>query len=149
MAGGAPANAAAMCAAQAGAQKPILIASVGDDEFGSWLTRSLFEGGVDLAGVRKIASHLTSVAFALNRRSTNQRFRFYRDADLHISPEQVSCLEAGSLGSLTYGSLSLVPDAHFSTFIAIGKIDHEICHTANVAGFKLPPNIYLAMGYHL
>ena len=106
-AGGAPANAAvaATRAAPGETGRALLVAAVGSDPAGDWLMASLTAAGVDVTCVEVVAGHRTSLALTADVGATNERFWFYRDADILISPRLVAAVPE-LIGCLTYGSLS-------------------------------------------
>ncbi len=97
--GGAPAN-VAVAAARLGADVE-MVATVGEDEFGEFLLEKLREEEVGTDRIEKLDQR-TTLAFASLDEGAKPHFMFYREADEHISTEQLDLEPEGivHLGSL-------------------------------------------------
>ena len=85
--GGSPTN-VAMNSARLGL-KSKMIATVGIDGFGEYIFERLNQVGVDTSSMRKIDNKPTSVIF-VSRSQNTPDFIPYREADYHISEDQIS-----------------------------------------------------------
>lgn len=85
--GGSPTN-VAMNSARLGL-KSKMIATVGNDGFGEYIFERLNQVSVDTASMRKINNKPTSVIF-VSRSQNTPDFIPYREADYHISEDQIS-----------------------------------------------------------
>ena len=105
--GGAPANVLAMNAKLGG--KTAFIGKVGDDSFGRFLEKTLFDAGIDTAGLVKDPKYLTTLAFVHLSDDGDRSFSFYRreGADLMLAWQEVNrgLIEAANI--FHFGSVSL------------------------------------------
>lgn len=106
--GGSPAN-VAMNSARLGL-KSKMIATVGNDGFGEYIFERLNQVGVDTASMCKIDNKPTSIIF-VSRSQKTPDFIPYREADYHISEDQISSelLERTNIYHTTCFALSKKP----------------------------------------
>lgn len=84
--GGSPTN-VAMNSARLGL-KSMMVSTVGNDGFGEYIFKRLLEVGVDIKNIKKLENNPTSVIFVSKSEGTPD-FIPYRDADYHISEDQI------------------------------------------------------------
>lgn len=108
--GGAPANVLAMAAKLGG--KTALIAKVGDDDFGRFLTDSVRSAGVDVCGVVKTKEAPTTLAFVQLRENGERSFSFYRrpGADICLRAEEAKPELLAGCRVFHFGSVSLTDE---------------------------------------
>lgn len=85
--GGSPTN-VAMNSARLGL-KSVMIATVGNDGFGEYIFKRLAQVGVNIENIKLLKNNPTSVIFVSKSEGTPD-FIPFRDADYHISEEQIS-----------------------------------------------------------
>ncbi|SFZ92752.1 fructokinase [Flaviramulus basaltis] len=85
--GGSPTNVAMNCARLG--LKPIMVATVGDDGFGEYIFKRLTEVGLNTSYIKTIDNKPTSVIF-VSRTDSTPDFIPYREADYHITKDQIS-----------------------------------------------------------
>ncbi len=124
-AGGAPANVAAGCAGMGASAA--LIAKVGADSFGRYLTGVLRDVDVDVSGIITSADYSTQLAFVAIGRAGVPDFEFHVKQPAHeqIRPEEISrkLIEAGLF--FHFGSLTLVNEPARSATMAALEIASE------------------------
>lgn len=110
--GGAPANLALGVARLGGTSA--LVAKLGDDEFGHYLTETLQAGGVDVRGVVHTREARTGLAFVELGPTGERRFLFYRhpSADMTIGPGDVDVEVVASARVTHAGTNLLIRDAN-------------------------------------
>lgn len=109
-AGGAPGN-VAVGLQQLGIASGF-IGKVGDDAFGRFLTKTLFDKGVDISSVLYSDEARTGLAFVSLKADGDREFMFYRhpSADMLLRPEEIDELAIQSAKLLHFGSISLIDE---------------------------------------
>ena len=105
--GGAPANVLAMNARLGG--KTAFIGKVGDDEFGRFLEKTLTAAGIDVEGLVKDPTYLTTLAIVQLSETGDRSFSFYRreGADLMLNWGEIKRELIDSAKIFHFGSVSL------------------------------------------
>ena len=109
-AGGAPGN-VAVGLQQLGIASGF-IGKVGDDPFGRFLAKSLFDKGVDISSVLYSDEARTGLAFVSLKADGDREFMFYRhpSADMLLRPEEIDEDAIQSAKLLHFGSISLIDE---------------------------------------
>ena len=138
--GGAPANVAAAAALLGAPAK--MIAQLGNDAFGDYITEVLKGAGVDTSCILRTDKANTALAFVALQEDGNRDFMFYRNpsADMLLESSQIKDEWFSDCGILHFCSVDLidapVKDAHRRA-IALAK--------ANGANISFDPNIRLPL----
>ncbi len=121
--GGAPAN-LAVAASKLGADTAF-IGKVGRDSLGAFLKSVLMSNGVDVSGVLEDAhGHTTLAVVSLD--STGERsFCFYREADTHLSEDDLSAELIKNAKFLHIGSVSLTAEPSRSATLKAAGIARD------------------------
>lgn len=138
--GGAPANVAVM-AAKLGADAH-MIAKVGDDLFGTFLSKYLAGADVNVSHISKTKEAMTPLAFVSINAEGDRDFAFYRSpgADTKLTKDDVDDVEFDQDSILHIGSISLTDEpSRSATFHALEQ--------ANTGGaiVSFDPNIRLSL----
>lgn len=118
--GGAPANFLAMNAKLGG--RVAFIGKVGDDAFGSFLEKTMVEGGIDVKGLRKSKEVPTTLAFVQLSDTGDRTFSFYRKpgADIMLTREEVDTGIVENTRVFHFGTLSMTDEpSRSATFYAV------------------------------
>ncbi|MCI0420594.1 MAG: carbohydrate kinase [Acidobacteria bacterium] len=106
--GGAPANVAV--ALQRLGARAGFIGKAGDDPLGRLLKKTLGENHVDLTGFRLANQSPTRLALVTNDSNEGQRFLFYGNADVQLSPKDIDRRYFRQASFFHFGSISLIQE---------------------------------------
>jgi len=123
--GGAPANAAAVCAKLG--QQAALLTQVGQDAFGDFLIKTLQQAGVDTQFIRQSTDGETSLAFVSLNEHGERDFQFYRRhaADLLYKQEYLPSQLLTAHDIVHFCSVNLVESPMKQAHLALIEQAHQ------------------------
>jgi fructokinase len=121
--------------------KSAFMGKVGDDAFGHFLAKTLFDAGVDVDTLRFSGEARTALAFVSLRADGEREFMFYRhpSADMLFTPEEVDDDAISKAKLLHFGSISLISEPSRSATLHAVEIAQAVgCLISYDPNLRLP-----------